>query len=54
MIAIPLASWEFDEVGVDGQNKCAVSGGGGMGEGPEEEKKVREGLGVLGAVGREI
>lgn len=47
MIAIPFASWEFDEVGATGQNKCAVSAGEEGDELPEEERKVRERLGVF-------
>ncbi len=48
-IGIPGAIWQFDEAGV-GANKCASSAGVDGIELPEEERKVRERLGVLEGV----
>ena len=50
MIAIPLAAWVFDEVGAEGQNKCALPVGGEGDELPEEERKIGERLDNIGRV----
>lgn len=49
-IGIPGATWHFDEVGGE-SNKCALSVAPAGEARPEEERKVRERLGVLGEAG---
>ena len=50
MIAIPGASWQFDEVAAAGQNKCVLPAGEEGEEEHGEERKVRERLGENGVV----